>query len=392
MSVEVTHLNARGEGVAGDLTLPRTLPGEVVDPGPPPRILTPSSDRVAPPCPQFRRCGGCALQQASDAFVAAWKADRVRVALARHGIEGEIAAVRTSPANARRRAALKGRKTKKGAMVGLHAARSHDLVAIPDCRILIPPIIDALPALERLTRLAAPRGGEIGLHLTATEAGLDLSVTGAKPMDARDLAGFAEDFSRISWNGEPMLQSVAPTLRLGPAHVVPPPGAFLQATAEGEAALVAAVAGGLDGADRIADLFAGLGTFAFPLALRAPVDAWEGAPDLVDALAAGARHAPGCRPVVARRRDLFREPLTTEELAPYDAVVIDPPRAGASAQVAELARSGVARAAHVSCNPATFARDAATLLAGGYVMGPITVVDQFRWSPHVELVATFVRA
>ncbi|UWQ22148.1 class I SAM-dependent RNA methyltransferase [Jannaschia sp. W003] len=390
MSVVIERLDARGAGVAGDVVVPRTLPGERVDPDGRP-ILEPSPERVAPPCPHFRRCGGCALQHASDRFVARWKAGRVRDALVRAGLEPEMGRMHVSPPASRRRAALKGRKTKRGAEVGLHTARTHDLVAIPDCRVLVPAIVAALPALERLTRLAAPRGGEVGLHVTATAGGLDLAVTDAKAVEAAMLAPFAADFARVTWNGEPLVQSAPPVLALGPARVVPPPGAFLQATVEGERALVALVREALGDAARVADLFSGLGTFTFPAALAAPVDAFEAAPELVDALRAGARHAPGTKAIAAHRRDLFREPLLPEELRAYDAVVIDPPRAGAAAQVAELARSEVRVVAHVSCNPATFARDAAALVAGGYRMGPVSVVDQFRWSPHVELFAAFRR-
>ena len=389
----IRHLGHRGDGVAaGPVFVPRALPGEVVagevlgDRIPAPRIVKPSPDRVSPPCPHFRRCGGCALQHASDGLVAGWKADRVRDALAGRGIEADIAAVHTSPPQSRRRAALTGRKTKKGALVGFHAAGSHDLVAIPDCRLLHPALMAALPVLEALTRAVAPRGGAVGLHVTATATGVDLAVTGAK---AADLSAFAPSFARITVEGEVAAQSVRPEIVLGPARVVPPPGAFLQATAEGEAALVAAVAGVVGPARRVADLFAGLGTFALPLSVGARVEAWEGDAALVEAL--GAARAPGVQPVAARRRDLFREPLTAEELAGFDAVVIDPPRAGAAAQVATLAGADVGAVASVSCDPATFARDAAALVAGGWRMGPVSVVDQFRWSPHVEMVAGFTR-
>ena len=397
MPLTVRHLGHRGDGVAdGPVFVARALPGEVVDGTAEggriaaPRILAPSPDRVAPPCPHFRRCGGCALQHASDGAVAAWKVDRVRRALAGRGIAADVALAHTSPPGTRRRAALAGRKTKRGATVGFHAAASAELVAIPDCRLLHPSLMAALPALERLTRLAAPRGGAVGLHVTATETGVDLAVTGAKAVAPAALAPFADAFARITWDGEPALQSVRPVLRLSGVAVEPPPGAFLQATAEGEAALCEAVAAFLGDAARVADLFAGLGTFALPAARRARVDAWEGDATLVAALDRAGR-APGLRAVRARRRDLFRDPLTVAELAAYDAVAIDPPRAGAAAQVAALARADVARIAFVSCDPETFARDAATLVAGGWTMGPVAVVDQFRWSPHVEMVAPFRR-
>ena len=400
----ITRLGHQGDGIAateaGPVFAPRTLPGEIVtgeragDRIPAPKIVSPSADRVAPPCRHFRRCGGCALQHASDGFVADWKATLVRDTLARAGIDAEIAGVATSPPNARRRAALAGRKTKKGAEVGFHVTAGHEIVAIPDCKLLHPRIVGALPALEQITRFAAARGAEVTLHVTEGPDGLDLAIDGAKPFD-RDamqaLAPLGQGFARITWNGELALQQRPPAQVAGRARVVPPPGAFLQATAEGEAALVADVLGTVGGAVRVVDLFAGCGTFTFPAAEFAPVDAFEGDADLVAALAEGARHASGLKPVTARRRDLFRDPLTAEELAAYDTAIVDPPRAGAAAQVSELARSDLRTIAFVSCHPGTFARDAATLVAAGWRMGPVTVVDQFRWSPHVELVTRFDR-
>ncbi|KIT17009.1 class I SAM-dependent RNA methyltransferase [Jannaschia aquimarina] len=392
----IDRLGHRGDGIApGPIYVPRTLPGEEVtgdivgDRVPEPRIVTPSPDRVAPPCPHFRRCGGCVLQHASDGFVAEWKRSRVADALSRAGVKAQIGPVHTSPPNSRRRAALKGRKTKKGAQVGFHAAGSHDLVAIPDCRLLSRRLMGALPALEVLTRRTAPRGAEIGLHLTETATGLDLSITGGRPLDAGMVADLP--FARVTQDGEPIAQTVAPEVQLGPARVVPPPGAFLQATAEGEATLVAAIAPAFGGARRIADLFAGMGTFTFPAAQVAPTDAFEGAADLVEALNGGIRHAPGCKAITTTRRDLFREPLTVEELSDYDMVILDPPRAGAAAQIAHLAEVDIAAIAYVSCDPDSFARDAANLVAGGWRPGPVTLVDQFRWSAHLELAAIFRR-
>ena len=398
-TLRIEALGAGGDGVAGDGTfVARALPGEVVEGTPTdgrldaPRIVTPSPDRVAPPCPHFKRCGGCALQHAADPLVATWKADRVRTALAQRGLPAEIAGVATSPPNSRRRAALTGRRTKKGATVGFHVRRSEEVVAIPGCTLLLPQIVERLPVLETVARLAAPRGGSVGLHVTWSDAGLDLVVADAKPATPDLLAQIAAlDLARVTWNGEPLLLARAPARRMGAATVTPPPGAFLQATDHGEAALRAAVRHATAGATRIADLFAGIGTFALPLAATARVDAYEGDRALTCALATGADTAPSLKPVTATPRDLFRDPLTPAELAPYDAVVIDPPRAGAQAQIAQLADSPVPTIAHVSCNPATFARDASALVDAGYRMGPIAVVDQFRWSPHVELVAPFTR-
>ncbi|SFJ79493.1 class I SAM-dependent RNA methyltransferase [Jannaschia pohangensis] len=405
MTHTITRLGHHGDGIAtgdaGPLFVPRTLPGEVVtgdvlgDRVPDPKIVTPSTDRVAPPCPHFRRCGGCALQHASDAFVAQWKQDVTRDALARAGITATIAGIATSPPNTRRRAALSGRRTKKGAQVGFHVRASTDVVEIPDCKVLDPAILSALPVLEQVTRIAANRGGEVTLTVTLTDSGLDLSLSDAKPLD-RDamvaLAPLAAAFARITWNGEPALQQTPPVLRLGGAPVTPPPGAFLQATAEGEAALSARVTDLLAGATRAVDLFAGCGTFTFPLARTMPIHAVEGDRALTQALSDGARHATGLKAITSEVRDLFRNPLLPDELARFDAAVIDPPRAGAESQVAQLILSRIRRIAFVSCNPGTFARDAATLIAAGFRMGPVTVVDQFRWSPHIELVTLFERS
>ena len=398
---EIIRLGHRGDGIAdGPLYAARTLPGEIVrgavagDRISDPKIVTPSPDRVTPPCRHFRRCGACALQHASDAFVAGWKAGIVRAALARAGIDAEVASVETSPPGTRRRAALAGRRTKKGAEVGFHVRAGGEIVAIPDCRVLVPDIVAALPVLEAVTRIAAPRGTAIALHITATETGLDLALETPRELGTAErvaLASLAARFARITWNGESALQQAPPVIRLGAAPVTPPPGAFLQATAQGEAALVAAVANALDGAARIVDLFAGCGTFSFPLAERAPVHAVEGDRALVAALDGGARHATGLKAITTEARDLFRNPLLPDELARFDAAVIDPPRAGAAAQVAQIAASALPRLAFVSCDPGTFARDAATLVAAGFRMGPVTVVDQFRWSPHIELATHFTR-
>ncbi|WP_179381254.1 class I SAM-dependent RNA methyltransferase [Jannaschia marina] len=398
----ITRLGHHGDGISdGPLFVPRSLPGEVVtgeivgDRIPAPKIVTPSTDRVAAPCRHYKRCGGCALQHASDAFVADWKAGLVRDALARAGLDAEIAGVETSPPQSRRRAALAGLKTKKGAQVGFHVAGGSAIVEIPDCTLLDPALLAARPALEQVTRLAAARGSEVTLHLTQSATGLDLAIEDAKPFGREEmlgLAALAQSFARITWNGEPALQQTPPQVAMGPARVTPPPGAFLQATEAGEAALVSRVVDTLAGAARVVDLFAGCGTFTFPIARAAPVHAVEGARALIDALDGGIRRATGLKPITTEVRDLFRNPMLPEDLKGFDAAIIDPPRAGAEAQVSQLTHAtDLERIAFVSCNPGTFARDAATLSQAGWRMGPVTVVDQFRWSAHVELVAAFHR-
>ena len=358
------------------------------------RILTPSPDRVTPPCRHFRSCGGCQLQHASDGFLANWKQEVVRTALAAHGISADFHPIHTSPPQSRRRATLAVRRTKKGAMAGFHARASDTIIEIPDCRLLHPDLMRALPVACDLALTGASRKGGIAVTMTRSLAGLDIAATGGKPLDGPlriALAGLVQrhDLARLAWDDEVVVTLRAPEQLFGSARVTPPPGAFLQATAEGEAALLAETETILTGARRIVDLFSGCGTFALPLARGAEVHAVEGGAAMTDALDRGWRAAPGLRSVTTEARDLFRRPLLPDELSRFDAAVIDPPRAGAEAQIATLARARLPRIAYVSCNPATFARDAKTLLSHGYAMGPVRVVDQFRWSTHVELVAGF---
>ena len=403
MEVVIEKLGHRGDGIAeGPIYAARTLPGEVVAGDVhngrirEPRILQSSPERVAPPCPHYRSCGGCALQHASDGFVERWKVEVVRQALSAQGIEAVVAGIATSPSHSRRRAVLSGRRTRGGALVGFHARASETLVAIPDCRLLHPRIMAILPALEALTMRGATRKSEIVLTVIESAAGCDVAVTEARDADAdlrADLAGLAErhGLARLSWNGEIIAQVAVPQRHFDGVPVVPPPGAFLQATDHGESALLAVVLDTVGDARRVVDLFAGSGTFALPMARKAQVHAVEGESAPLASLALAARQAKGLREMTTERRDLFRRPLTNDDLAQFDAAVIDPPRAGAEAQTRELARSRVQRIAAVSCNPATFARDARQLVDAGYRIGPVRVVDQFRWSTHAEMVAGFLR-
>ncbi|WP_375687843.1 class I SAM-dependent RNA methyltransferase [Pseudooceanicola sp. LIPI14-2-Ac024] len=397
----IDRLGHQGDGIAaGPVFVPLTLPGEEVtgrrdgDRLFDVRIVTPAPERVAAPCRHFRSCGGCALQHAAPDYIADWKAGIVRQALAAHGIEATIANVHTSPERSRRRATMSARRTKKGALAGFHARASDVVVEIPDCHLLHPDLMAALPVAEALAIAAGSRKGELSVQATLSLAGLDVAAKGGKPLDGPlqiALAQLAEvhGLARLTWDDEAVAMRHAPDQLFGRGRVTPPPGAFLQATADGEAALLDAVSTLMQGKSRIADLFAGCGTFTLPLAEHAEVHAVEGEAAMLAALDRGWRHTPGLKQVTHEARDLFRRPLMPDELARFDGVVIDPPRAGAAAQVGELARARVPVIAHVSCNPVTFARDAATLVAAGYALGPVTVVDQFRWSAHVELVAGF---
>ncbi len=397
-TVTIDRLGHRGDGIAaGPIYAPLTLPGEVVrgqvEDGQltDPKIVTPSADRVTAPCPHYRRCGGCQVQHASDAFVARWKSDVIETALAPYGIAAPTRPIATSPAQSRRRAVFSGRRSKKGAIVGFHARRSDVIVPLEVCEVVDPALLACLADLGDITRLGGSRSATLSFALTLTETGVDCQVRGGKPLDAalrQALPMFRRRFQRLTWEDEPVFTDSPPRLTFGTATVSPPPGAFLQATAEGEAALTAAVAEAVGDAGRVVDLFAGCGTFSLPLAQTAAVHAVEGADDLLRALDRAVRHARGLKAVTTETRDLFRRPLEPDVLAKFDAVVIDPPRAGAEAQTQNLAVAQVPRIAMVSCNPTTFARDAALLIEAGYRLNWVQPVDQFRWSAHVELAAS----
>ena len=406
MKLVIERLGHLGDAIAqgpdGPVYVAQMLPGEVVEGDAiiggylqNARIETPSALRVKPPCAHARTCGGCLMQHAADGFVAEWKQDVVRSALTGQGLEATFRPIITSSANSRRRATLAARRTKGGVLMGFHARGSDMLVQVPNCQLLHPDIIATFPALDALVRLGGSRSTELALTVTRSLAGADVSVSGGKPLDSTlrmELARVAEahGLARVTWGDEVVALRTAPMQRFGRALVAPPPGAFLQATPEGEAALLAAVVEAVGPAKRIVDLFAGCGTFALPLTERAEVFAYEGDQAMVSAMEKGWRQAEGLKRLSAETRDLFRRPLEPDEFKGVDAVVIDPPRAGAEAQTAILAKAQVPVIAFVSCNPVTFARDAKTLIKAGYVLEWVQVVDQFRWSAHVELAARFV--
>lgn len=402
----IKRLGHQGDGIAdgpdGDIYVPFSLPGEIVegevegDRIASPRIVTSSSDRVKAPCPHFKSCGGCALQHVSDTFLADWKAQVVKTALDAQGLTAEFDPIVVSSSHSRRRATLTGRRTKKAAMVGFHARASDALIAIPSCTLLHPDILAKIPVLEDLTKLGTSRKGEITFAVTQSSAGLDVDVHGAKETDGPLLAQLGQfcgqnGLARLSWNGEVVAARAAPVQRFGNFDVTPPPGAFLQATEEGQTALINAVKNAVGTARKVADLFAGCGTFTLPLAETAEVAAYESDAAALAALDKSWRSSSGLKAVTTQTRDLFRRPLEPDELNKFEAVVIDPPRAGAKAQCETLAESTVQRIAFVSCNPVTFARDAVTLDKAGFRLERVQVIDQFRWSPHVELVASFSR-
>ncbi|MGR3490876.1 MAG: class I SAM-dependent RNA methyltransferase [Shimia sp.] len=403
MRVTIERLGARGDGIApGPIYAERTLPGEVVsgtldgDRLRDIRIEAPSPHRVAPNCGSYTTCGGCSLLHCTDEVVSPWKVGIVQAALAQVGLSPAFRPISTSPEASRRRAKLTGRRTKSGAIVGFLGRGSHMVASARPCRVLTPKLVVLVPALEELTVQIGSRKGAIAYHLADLQTGIDVAVDGAKPLtlDLRqNLASWAQQtgIARLTVDGETIAQEAPPRLTLGTAPVTPPPGAFLQATAHGQTALTDAAREAVGPAKRIADLFGGIGTFGLPRAQRAEVTLYEGDTALTQAAQDGWRRGAGLHKFTAIQRDLFRNPLDAEDLKPFDAVVIDPPRAGAEAQHKHLARSGIPRIAAVSCNPQTFARDAAILTTGGYRLDWVQVVDQFRWSPHVELAAQFTK-
>ncbi len=384
------------------------LPGERVrasvagDRGELLEVLTPSPDRVLPPCPHFGDCGGCALQHWAAEPYLAWKAEQIRLALGRVGLETEILPAFAAPPGSRRRVALHARPGKGGAQIGFKARRSWRLVPVEVCPVSEPRLVAAFPALRRL---AAPlfehRKSAPTLHVTLTGAGLDIDITGVErragglSADARSRvaeAAAAADVARVTLDGEPLYMARAPTIDMGRATVALPAGGFLQAAAAAEAAMASFAREALAGARHVADLYCGVGAFALRIAEDAPVAAYDISGTAIAALRSAQGSATGLKAIVAEARDLVRRPVLAMELKKIDAVVIDPPRAGAAEQHAELARSAVTRIAGVSCNPATFARDARILADSGFRLTRVLPVDQFLWSPHVELVGVFERS
>lgn len=409
MELVIETMGGEGDGVAaGPAFIPFTLPGErVLARGPGERrelveVLDASPERVAPVCPHFGTCGGCALQHWAPAPYLAWKVERLAATLSRQHIEAEMPPPFAAAPATRRRVALHARRgTRDSARLGYKARKSWDLVDIDVCPISNPAIQAALPALKRLAAplFEHPKSAPT-LHVTLAANGLDVDISGVErrsgglSADARvQLAERAAeaDFARVTLDGEIAYLARQPQVRLGPAVVGLPPGAFLQATPEAEATMADFVGEAAAGATRIADLYCGVGTFTFRLAEIAQVYAADFATESIRALSGALASVPGLKGVTAEARDLVRRPVLAEELRKTDVVVFDPPRAGAAEQVSELARSAVSRVIGVSCNPATFARDARILIDAGFRLERVLPVDQFLWSPHIELVGVFQR-
>jgi len=407
----IDHVGHFGDGVAlvdgANVYVPYTLEGEAVEVGPVPghhpdrrRLLAverASAERIAPFCRHFGVCGGCAIQHWDPEHYRAWKRNLVVETLAQAKLDCEVAPLIDAHGLGRRRITLHARIGPHDVLkVGFAAANSHDIIPVDRCPILDPGLDGALETAWALAEPLISAGKPLDIQITATDSGLDVDVRGSGPLPAvmiATLSRVAEQhrLARLTRHGELVLMRNPPTIAIGAARVTLPPGSFLQATVAGEEALAALVSGHCKRAKHIADLFCGVGPFALRLAAKSRVSAFDSDAGAVTALQKAAMATSGLKPVKAEARDLFRRPLMPQELRDYDTVVFDPPRQGAQAQAQQLAASKIPVVIAVSCNVATFARDARILVDGGYKIEGVTPVDQFRHTPHVELVARFRR-
>ncbi len=391
MQATIEHLNWRGEGVSDGQTFRNVLAGEIIDTATG-EIIQPSAERIAPFCKYYVRCGGCQLQHWQPEPYQAWKRNLVTSALARRGIETPIAALIDAHGSGRRRVSLHVRKEGGSITAGFMAARSHELIDIDQCPILA-------PSLQNATDIARTLGSKLGdcdVSITAADNGLDVAVKVERKIAEEQLPRLASlvgdlKLLRLTINGSLVATRGMPVIAMGKGLVQLPPGSFLQATLAGEETLARLVLEALGKSKSVADLFCGIGPFALRLAERAKVTAVDSDKPAIASLAQVVRLTPGIKPLKAEVRDLMREPVVASELKEFDGVVFDPPRAGAEAQARQLGKSTVKTIVAVSCDPASFARDAEILVNGGYRLKSLIPVDQFKWTSHVEIVGTFAR-
>ncbi len=403
--VKITGLGAEGDGIAttrgGEQHfIPQALPGEMwqIEDGIAPALVDPLPDRRRPFDPSDEPCGGCVARHMPLAMYHDWKRDLLVRALRSQAIDAEIAPLIAVPEHSRRRATFNAQRVGGVMRVGYHGRRSHDLVAAEDCPVLDARIVALLPVLAELAAVVG-RGRDLPTRVavTLTDAGADVDVDGSeRALDAtaRALIGkiaASAKLARVSVGGAPVIERAVPVLYFGGKAVVAPPGVFLQAVPLAEQAMIGLVTAALGTAKRVADLFCGLGTLTLPIAQKARVAAFDADRVAIATLDDALRRNQGLKPVTTQPRDLFRDPLAPMELKDFDAVVIDPPRAGAKAQCERLVQSKVKRVVMVSCNPATLARDLRILIDGGFRLDAITPIDQFLYSPHLEAVAVLAR-
>ena len=409
ITLTIESLGARGDGLArhegARIIVAGALPGEVVRVMPEGEaaslleIVTPAPERQASICQYFGTCGGCAVQHYSPHSIAIWKADRVALALRRAGIEADIAATIDAHGLGRRRVTLHIRYPEAGGVeAGFMRGKSHALVDLDACPLLVPSLKSAPDIARELGHILRGLKKPLDLQVTATPQGLDCDLRGSGRLPEAlrlKLIEFATkaDLARLSVHGERIMEARVPGLQIGNPQqtMFLPTGSFLQATQAAEDVLCAFALDALSGAKQVADLFCGLGPFALRLSRKMKVTAYDSDKGAIEALQRSIRANPGGKPIIAEARDLYRRPLVGPEIKPFDAVLLDPPRQGAEAQMRELGKSKIARVASISCDPESFARDAAILIAAGFKMGIVTPVDQFRFSPHIEMTAVFTR-
>jgi 23S rRNA (uracil1939-C5)-methyltransferase len=408
-SARIEILTAQELGARGDAILPGPVYASGLLPGEQARLevrgergrimerLSAAPERIAPFCPVAERCGGCSLQHFEETAYRIWKRDLAATALSRAGVQAELAELVDAHGSGRRRITLHAQRFGRKLVFGFAERAGETIIDLSDCPAASPVLRRAIPVLRALADQAAPPKGRLDMAVAALDPGLDIHVRGVRDISLalREFVAAKaapEGWSRVTINDEPVIETAVPVVSFGAVKVTPPPGGFLQATEAGEAALAAVVDKASEGAKRAVDLFAGSGAFALRLASRMPVLAVEGEAGPLNALKHAANRTPGLKPVDARVRDLALEPLSVKELEGVDLVVLDPPRSGAKAQMERLSDSLVPTVCSISCNPATFARDAATLIEGGYRLdGPVVPVDQFKWTAHLELAAIFRR-
>lgn len=403
--VQIFALGHQGDGETADgLYVPYTVPGDRVRAefdgirGHLVELVSSGPNRATPPCRHFGTCGGCALQHLSDDYYREWKVDQIKDALAQRNIIGyEMKPLVAVPPHSRRRATFSAKQTRDDIVLGFQERGSTFIVDLSECHVVDRRLEAMIAKLREALANELPRSGQCEIGLTLTDTGIDmtLGLPGVELDGTRRnrLAKLVTQLhlARLTVNGDLIAQLTPPSLKWSGVYVAPPAGAFLQAVPAAEHAMQALVVQGIGNARKAADLFAGCGTLTLPLAKAAAVTAFESDSDAVMALKEAARHAPGSKPITVERRDLFRRPLLNSEIEAFDAIVLDPPRAGAKAQCEHLANAKVKRVVMVSCNPATFARDARTLIDGGFKLREVTPIDQFLWATHVELVAKFER-
>ena len=405
LSAKIHKINARGLGEVLDkngqliLEMPFSLPGEIVDYKLDDlghtnwmELKSSSPYRKKALCPQFKKCGGCSLQHATEEFVTDWKKTSVVSALEQRQLYPQFLNTFVTPERSRRRAVFSGRRTKTGTIVGFNSLRSERIVPILGCIILENSILSFLTGMEKITARACTRTSTIKIHVANSDNGLDVLVAAGRPLDIelrKFLTSIAVEYNlaRLSWDGELIVSMEPPAQMLGEIKIIPPVYFFMQATKEAEIAMIKDVCKALENEKVVADLFSGFGTFSLPLSKTKRVLAYEHSSDMLSSLDLASRQAPNLKEIKTEFRDLHKNPVLRAELSELDGAVVNPPRSGAYLQCKELAKSGVQTIVLVSCNLTTFIRDTEILIKGNYDIDWVRVIDQFRWSHHIEIIA-----